>query len=156
MYGQPFGVDVAYGDPTFGELEVVLADDVLSFAGIAPPAVRVYPIETHIAEKLHAYTMPRQRPNTRVKDLPDMALLATAQPIDGKRLRKAFEQTFVFRKTHALPSSLPAAGREDDVCGFQRDVRATHFHCDANACRRKGGAIIHAIPDHRDLPVAAD
>ena len=107
VYGQPFGVDVAYGDPMFGEPEVVLADDVLSFAGIAPPAVRVYPIETHIAEKLHAYTMPRQRPNTRVKDLPDMALLATAQPIDGKRLKEAFEQTFGFRKTHALPASLP-------------------------------------------------
>ena len=104
VYGQPFGVDVAYGDPMFGEPEVVLADDVLSFAGIAPPAVRVYPIETHIAEKLHAYTMPRQRPNTRVKDLPDMALLATAQPIDGKRLEEACEQTFVFRKTHALPA----------------------------------------------------
>jgi len=107
VYGQPFGVDVAYGDPMFGEPEVVLAEDVLSFAGIAPPAVRVYPIETHIAEKLHAYTMPRHRPNTRVKDLPDMALLATARPIDGKRLKEAFEQTFMFRKTHALPASLP-------------------------------------------------
>ena len=107
LYGQPFGVDVAYGDPMFGEPEVVLADDVLSFAGIAPPAVRVYPIETHIAEKLHAYTMPRHRPNTRVKDLPDMALLATAKAIDSKRLKEAFEQTFVFRKTHALPASLP-------------------------------------------------
>jgi hypothetical protein len=60
-----------------GQAEVVVAQDVLAFAGIAPPALRLYPIETHIAEKLHAYTMPRKRPNTRVKDLPDIALLAT-------------------------------------------------------------------------------
>lgn len=106
-YGQPFGVDVAFGDPILGEPEVVVAKDVLAFAGIAPPTLRLYPIETHIAEKLHAYTMPRTRPNSRVKDLPDLALLATAQPIDAKRLRAALEQTFTFRKTHAVPAILP-------------------------------------------------
>jgi len=70
--------------------------------------LRLYPIETHLAEKLHAYTMPRSRPNSRVKDLPDIALLATAQPIDAQRLRAALEQTFTFRKTHALPAKVPA------------------------------------------------
>jgi hypothetical protein len=59
----------------------MLGEDVLAFAGVAPPSMPLYPIETHIAEKLHAYTMPRVRPNTRVKDLPDIALLATVQPI---------------------------------------------------------------------------
>jgi len=107
IYGQPFGVDVAFGDPILGEPEVVVAEDVLAFAGIAPPTVRLYPIETHIAEKLHAYTMPRRRPNSRVKDLPDIALLATARTIDAKRLREALEQTFTFRETHALPVTLP-------------------------------------------------
>jgi hypothetical protein len=108
LYGQPFGVDVAFGDPILGEPEVVVAEDVLAFAGIAPPTLRLYPIETHIAEKLHAYTMPRARPNSRVKDLPDIALLATAQPLDAKRLRAALEQTFTFRETHALPANVPA------------------------------------------------
>ena len=107
-YGQPFGVDIAFGDPILGEPDVVVAEDLLAFAGIAPPTLRLYPIETHLAEKLHAYTMPRTRPNTRVKDLPDLALLATAKPLDGKRLRRAFEQTFTFRKTHALPAAVPA------------------------------------------------
>jgi hypothetical protein len=107
LYGQPFGVDVAFGDPILGEPEVVVAEDVLAFAGISPPTLRLYPIETHIAEKLHAYTMPRTRPNSRVKDLPDLALLATAQPFDAKRLRSALEQTFTFRKTHALPAAVP-------------------------------------------------
>lgn len=108
IYGQPFGVDVAFGDPILGEPEVVVAEDVLAFAGIAPPTLRLYPIETHIAEKLHAYTMPREWPNSRVKDLPDIALLATAGSLDSKRLRAALEQTFTFRKTHSLPAAVPS------------------------------------------------
>jgi hypothetical protein len=109
LYGQPFGVDVAFGEPMLGEPDVVAADDVLAFAGIAPPTLRLYPIETHIAEKLHAYTLPRRRPNSRVKDLPDLALLATAGPLEAGRLRAALEQTFAFRKTHALPAAVPDA-----------------------------------------------
>ena len=108
LYGQPFGVDVAFDDPILGDPEVRVAEDVLGFSGIAPPTLRLYPIETHIAEKLHAYTMPRARPNSRVKDLPDIALLATTKPLDAKRLRAALEQTFAFRKTHQLPAALPA------------------------------------------------
>lgn len=107
LYGQRFGIDVAFGDPILGEPEIVMAEDTLAFAGIAPPTLQLYPIETHIAEKLHAYTMPRKRPNSRVKDLPDIALLATVQRIEAKRLRQALEQTFGFRKTHSLPTMLP-------------------------------------------------
>jgi hypothetical protein len=108
LYGQPFGVDVAFGDPILGEPDTVTADDILAFARIAPPVLKLYPIETHIAEKLHAYTMPRSRPNTRVKDLPDIALLATIQPLAAERLSTALEQTFEYRATHPIPSSLPA------------------------------------------------
>ena len=107
LYGQRFGVDVAFGDPILGEPEIVNAEDTLAFAGVAPPALRLYPIETHLAEKIHAYTLPRLRPNTRVKDLPDIALLGTMQPLDAKRLRLALTQTFEFRGTHAVPSSVP-------------------------------------------------
>lgn len=108
LYGQPFGVDVAFGDPILGEPDIVTAEDTLAFAGVAPPVLQLYPIETHIAEKLHAYTLPRERPNTRVKDLPDIALLASMQPLDAGRLRMALAQTFEFRSTHAVPSSVPA------------------------------------------------
>lgn len=108
VYGRPFGVDVAFGDPILGEPEIMVAEDALAFAGIAPPTLRVYPVETHVAEKLHAYTMPRPRPNSRVKDLPDLALIATARAIEAGRLRAAIDQTFGFRRTHAVPGSLPA------------------------------------------------
>ncbi len=126
LYGDPFGVDVAFGDPILGEPELAVAPDVLAFAGITPPTLRLCPLETHIAEKLHAYTMPRRRPNSRVKDLPDLALLATARALEAKRVRAAFEQTFMFRNTHALPASVPqppeawstpyaAMAREDEL-----------------------------------------
>jgi predicted nucleotidyltransferase component of viral defense system len=108
LYGRPFGVDVALGDPILGEPEVMVAQDALAFAGIAPPTLRVYPVETHIAEKLHAYTMPRARPNSRVKDLPDLALIATAGYVEARRLRAAIDQTFAFRGTHDVPDHLTA------------------------------------------------
>ena len=107
VYGQPFGVDVAFGDPILGDTETVTTEDVLAFAGISPPTLKLYPLETHIAEKLHAYTMPRTRPNTRVKDLPDMALLGNTHQLDAKQLRAALEKTFAFRATHPLPASVP-------------------------------------------------
>lgn len=107
VYGRPFGVDVAFGDPVFREPDVIGAPDTLSFAGIPPPSLRVYPVETHIAEKLHAYTLPRSRINTRVKDLPDLALLASAKSVAALELRAAIVQTFGFRGTHDVPGRLP-------------------------------------------------
>jgi hypothetical protein len=111
LYGQTFGVDIAFDDPMLGEPEVVVAEDVLDFAGIAPPTLRLYPVETHLAEKLHAYTMPRKRPNSRVKDLPDIGLLAGVRSLEADRLRAALDLTFRFRNTHPLPGSLPAPPR---------------------------------------------
>jgi hypothetical protein len=108
IYGQRFGVDVAFADPVLGEPDVVVAEDVLAFAGIEPPKLRLYPVETHLAEKVHAYTLPRDRPNSRVKDLPDLALLGTIRSLEATRVRKALQQTFSFRKTHEIPKSLPA------------------------------------------------
>lgn len=108
IYGQRFGVDVAFADPVLGEPDVVVGEDVLGFAGIEPPRFRLYPVETHLAEKLHAYTLPRERVNSRIKDLPDLALLGTIRTLEATRLRRAFAQTFDFRKTHALPESLPS------------------------------------------------
>ncbi|MCP3165833.1 nucleotidyl transferase AbiEii/AbiGii toxin family protein [Myxococcus qinghaiensis] len=108
LFGQPFGVDVAFGDPLVGEPDILDAEDALGFAGIPPPRLRLYPLETHLAEKLHAYTLPRARPNTRVKDLPDLALLGTVRAIEASRLRAAFTRTFTFRKTHSLPFFLPS------------------------------------------------
>jgi hypothetical protein len=109
IYGRPFGVDVAFGDPLVGEPELIMGEDLLAFAGVSPPRVRLYPVPSHVAEKLHAFTMPRARPNSRVRDLPDLALLAKTGPIEGAELRLALQRTFEFRRTHPLPPVVPAA-----------------------------------------------
>lgn len=107
LYGQAFGVDVAFGDPMLGEPEVVRGEDLLGFAGIKPAVMRLYPVETHLAEKLHAYTLPRPTPSTRVKDLPDLALLGQAGEREAARIRAAIRQTFGYRRTHDVPERLP-------------------------------------------------
>ncbi|NRD55015.1 nucleotidyl transferase AbiEii/AbiGii toxin family protein [Corallococcus exiguus] len=107
LYSRPFDVDVAFGEPMLGTPAEVTAPNVLGFAGIAPPRLRLYPIETHLAEKLHAYTMPRWSPNSRVKDLPDIPLLASTGALDASRLRSAIHQTFTFRDTHPPPLMIP-------------------------------------------------
>jgi hypothetical protein len=114
-YRQPFGLDVAFGDPMVGAPDRGTAPDALSFVGIAPPTIPLYPLGTHLAEKLHAYTLPRQGVNGRMKDLIDLALVAVEpalQPspmtIHASTVRDALETTFAFRHTHALPAALPA------------------------------------------------
>jgi hypothetical protein len=106
-YGAPFGLDIGIGDPMIHEPEEMTMPDRLEFIGVAPPRLRVYPIETHIAEKLHAYTKPRDRPNSRDKDLPDIALISTIAVPSAATLRAALDQTFGFRATHAVPAALP-------------------------------------------------
>lgn len=108
IYGFPFGLDVALGDPMPLPPETRTGDDLLSFIGVEPIIVRVYAREVHVAEKLHALTLPRARENTRVKDLPDIALLATAGSLFSGRLRDVIRSTFENRGTHPVPQVLPA------------------------------------------------
>lgn len=108
VYGARFGLDIVFGGPMLGEPRLVTGEDFLGFAGMDAPIFHVLPIETHIAEKLHAYTLPRSSPNDRVRDLPDIALLATArEPLSCGRIREALDQTFGFRGTHDVPTSVP-------------------------------------------------
>ncbi|HOD00607.1 MAG TPA: nucleotidyl transferase AbiEii/AbiGii toxin family protein [Myxococcota bacterium] len=105
-YGDTFGVDVVFSNQNLLIADIVTAPDYLLFAGIPAPELRLYPIEMHIAEKLHAYTMPRTRENSRIKDLPDIALLAGIREISRDTFIEAVEQVFDSRKSHSLPKSL--------------------------------------------------
>ncbi len=91
-----------------GAPDEILAPDLLDFIGVEPPRVSVYPAETYLAEKLHAYTLPRARQNSRVKDLPDIALLGQYRSYQASHLRDAFARTFEFRGTHPVPTSVQA------------------------------------------------
>jgi hypothetical protein len=107
-YGEAFAVDIAIGEPLVGTPNTVRGDDLLDFIGVPAPVFRAYPVETHISEKLHAYTVPRPRPNSRVKDLPDLALLGMVGELDGQALLSAIHETYGHRKTHDVPLSFPA------------------------------------------------
>jgi hypothetical protein len=105
LYGMPFGVDAGFGDVLTVEPDLV-GNRFLDFLGIEPSRLRLYPREAHVAEKLHAYSLPRPRESSRVKDLPDLGLLAQTGPFDAEQLRHAIEETFRFRATHPLPTHL--------------------------------------------------
>ena len=107
LYGEPFGVDIAFGDVLIVPPDEIPGTDFFAFADVPRARLRVYPRTTHVAEKLHAYTLPRERENSRVKDLPDIALLATTGAFSAHELRAAIDATFAFRKTHAIPAALP-------------------------------------------------
>lgn len=112
-YRHRFGLDVAFGDAMSGRPDTVTAPDALSFMGIAPPEIPIYPLGTHLAEKLHAYTLPRDRPNSRMKDLLDLALVARepalkpSPTIRAVDVLAALQHSFAARARQALPSAVP-------------------------------------------------
>lgn len=101
-----FHSDVGVGDVVLQPAESVECRDWLAFAGIARPAVRIIPREQQFAEKLHAFTLPRSTPNSRVKDLVDLALLIRAAGLTPARVRAAIDATFERRGTHTLSRRL--------------------------------------------------
>jgi hypothetical protein len=106
---EQFHLDVGVGDPLFESPEVVTMLEVLAFADIPPVRFRCYPVSQHLAEKVHAYTLPRKSsPSSRVKDLVDILLLAHAGVPDNLTLHRAMQMTFDARQTHTLPDRLPA------------------------------------------------
>jgi predicted nucleotidyltransferase component of viral defense system len=125
--GYRFAVRAELGGREFGRvtLDVALAEDMILPAevqasttgyfeafGLETPSFRLYPLETQIAEKLYIFAKKRTLKNTRAKDLPDLALLATLRPLDAVRLRDVIQRKFAQRV---------AAVRERDP-GFEYEV----------------------------------
>lgn len=104
-----FLLDVGFRDEDL-ETETLATADLLGFAGIPPVEVEAFPVELHVAEKLHAYTRTYEggRASTRAKDLVDLALIAELAPVEAAGLRQAIETTFAQRYTHPVPRELPA------------------------------------------------
>ena len=103
-----FHLDVGVGDVITGPTEEIEGEDWLDFAAIPRPRFRMISREQQFAEKVHAYTLPREgRPNSRVKDLVDMVLLIQLGGMTKEALTKAIRATFERRGTHSLPSPLP-------------------------------------------------
>jgi predicted nucleotidyltransferase component of viral defense system len=100
-----FELDVG-ADAIVTRTEAFQGTDWLSFCGIACPVFTMVSIEQQYAEKLHAYTLPRQGINTRAKDLIDMVLLARIKTFDLKTLKEALRLVFKVRNTHPLPQQV--------------------------------------------------
>lgn len=104
-----FHLDVGFGDPVLSDPEELVGQDYLSFAGIPPARASAIPRAQQFAEKVHAYTRPwTDRPNTRVKDLVDLALFLIVDPPPVDEVRTALRRTFELRATHEIPESLTA------------------------------------------------
>jgi hypothetical protein len=56
---------------------------------------------------LHALTLPRSQPNSRLKDLVDIALLSDLDGHEASLIGRAIERTFRFRASHGVPIRLP-------------------------------------------------
>lgn len=107
---EEFLLDVGFDFPTGWEPEKLHGPDLLAFADIAPLEVPSLPLELQIAEKVHAYTRgygQSSMASTRVKDLVDLALIASASPLNADRLSRALRETFGRRDRHELPGALP-------------------------------------------------
>ena len=102
-----FHLDAGIGDVVMKPLRMVRLRDWLGFAGIPAPEIHLIPREQQVAEKLHAYTLPRSTPNSRVKDLVDLILLIRSGELQEDRLREAVRLTFERRRTHPVPPDLP-------------------------------------------------
>ncbi len=102
-----FHLDLSSGDAVVDPPDILRGSDLLQFAGIAPIEFPVYPVPQHLAEKLHAYTLPRGQENTRVRDLVDLVLIAATETVEADRLSRSVEATFAIRGTHPLPERFP-------------------------------------------------
>lgn len=109
MDGRPFikfHLDVGIGDVVLAPLEIIEGQRWLAFAGIAGERFPTISKEQQFAEKLHAYSLPRDHANSRVKDLVDMVLLIKSGGMQPDRVKATLTATFGRRETHPLPTEL--------------------------------------------------
>lgn len=102
-----FGADVSSKDAVIGKLERHPSDPIVRALGFTASWFPVYPIAQQFAEKLHAFTKPRDRQNTRVKDLADMIWFVERYSFASAALIDAGVATFDRRDEHRWPPEIP-------------------------------------------------
>ena len=131
-----FHVDLGAGDEVLEPLDEITGEDWLGFADIARIVVPALSVEQHWAEKLHAYTRPREgRTNTRVKDLVDLVLLIEREALAPDRVLDSVAATFARRRTHEVPRELPVppAGWEKPFAALAEECQLAHSSGTAHA-----------------------
>lgn len=100
-------MDIVVSSMVLEPTEEIASEDWLQFAGLETMAFPAISAEQQFAEKLHAYTLPREESeNSRVKDVIDLLLLIRMEKLRTEFLRKAIEEIFKYRGTHSLPTGL--------------------------------------------------
>lgn len=99
---------VARPEEIAGRTEHIRMPTFLDFAGFSDLLVEAVDRRQHFAEKLHALTRDYgDRPNTRVKDLPDLLTLIEHGLEPNEELLATVESLFETRRTHPVPGTLP-------------------------------------------------
>ena len=119
-----------------GRTELIGLRTFFDFADLEDIQVEVVDLRQHFAEKLHALTRDYgDRPNTRVKDLPDLLILIEGGLAPDRDLRAAVESLFAARAAHAVPARLPSppvswrtkyAELADELALHETDLAAAH------------------------------
>jgi predicted nucleotidyltransferase component of viral defense system len=111
MAGRRFAnvrLDVVARDDEVSKTQRVALPGVLEFAGLERHEVEVVDPGQHFAEKVHAFTRTYgDRPNTRVRDLPDMVLLIDEGLEPTRELFAIVSRLFEARTDPAMPDELP-------------------------------------------------
>jgi predicted nucleotidyltransferase component of viral defense system len=124
----PIVVDVGFGDAIEPGAEDI---DLPVLLDMPSPHLRAYPLETVIAEKLHAMVV-LGLANSRMKDYYDVWMLTRTIALDPIRLRRAVDATFARRSTPLLanvPEGLSDAfaadaGKQAQWQAFARNLAA--------------------------------
>lgn len=110
---EKFHLDVGIGDICIEPIDQIRGKGWLDFCGVPAPTYLVISTEQQFAEKIHAYTLPRDHGyNSRVKDLVDMMLLIQLNRMNEEKLLSALKQTFARRRTHEIPKTLAPPPQE--------------------------------------------
>lgn len=127
-----FPIDVVISSLFLEPIEHIASEDWLGFAGIEHISFPAISKEQQFAEKLHAYTLPREESeNSRVKDLLDLTLLIGAGELEKDILQIAMEKVFEYRATHQCPQSInpppptwePKFNQMAKECGMDCDIK---------------------------------
>ncbi|GEL45065.1 hypothetical protein CHO01_01810 [Cellulomonas hominis] len=112
MKKSSFGVDLVTGSLMTAPPEL-RTDPVLDLRGLAAPAMRLYPVVDHIADKLCAtqatYGVNGDIPSSRVRDLVDLVVLARSQDVAGSELITAVRGEWEHRGLPGAPVFAPPA-----------------------------------------------
>ncbi|MES2933659.1 MAG: nucleotidyl transferase AbiEii/AbiGii toxin family protein [Pseudomonadota bacterium] len=129
-------IDIGFGDAvTPAAIEAaypVLLDD------FPAPQLRIYPVYSVVAEKLHAIVLLGMT-NTRLKDYFDLSIVLDRETLDMHTLASAIAATFK-RREMAVPLQLPIGLSDEFADDFSRQALWQAF-------LRKNGLPIVPLPD---------